>query len=149
MNTTKFLKNNNLKRWTCLSPWVFVIFTVVTTVTFSDDSGIRPGPSPDPEIDFPNIGVFRPYSNPVCANHMERSDVETINDAHGTAWHFYTCSFTNNGWCSLNTGHCPAQICHPFTDWIGPWNDEVGRDQPEIVWHYTCVSIGTPYPFGN
>ena len=144
MNTSKH------QSWANLSPWALIIFIMLTTVAISDSSGVRPGPSPEPDIDFPNPGVFSPYRNPACADNMERSEVETINDENnGTPWHYYTCTFNNNGWCSLNTGHCPEQICHPFTDWIGPWNNIAGRDQPDIVWHYTCVSIGSPFPFTN
>ena len=143
-------KNNHSKHYNPLksiTQFVLLSLTATSMNTWADSTVGRPGTSPEPPRGFPDIGIFRPYTNPSCANHMQRSAVEVINNQQGgTPWYYYTCTFQNNGWCSLATGHCPEQVCHPYSDWIGPWNDQLDSP-PNYATHYTCVSIGIPYPF--
>ena len=128
-----------------LSPLIWSVLTAISLTAFADSSGSRPGYLSE----LPDIDIFRPYANPVCADHMQRSTVEVINDANGgTHWYFYTCTFRNDGFCSLEHDTCPEQVCHPYTDWISPWDNHQGQIwQPNLGEFYICISIGTPYPF--
>ena len=76
-------KNNHNKFYDTIksiTQFVLLALTATSMNTWADSTVGRPGTSPEPPREYPDIGIFRPYANPSCANHMQRSAVEVTNN---------------------------------------------------------------------